>query len=145
MRELRGTAREGLLLTSWAMAEGWSRASLFRQLREEGWTALGGGAWAEPGVNPDLRVRLRAVQLTTPELVVSHRAAAWLWRIELLGVEAEFTDPEGLRQRRGVRVHRCALPGEDVVTWDGLRVTTVDRTLADLLPGWPSRRGLGRR
>ncbi|MFI6275863.1 hypothetical protein [Streptomyces sp. NPDC050988] len=85
----------------------------------------------------DLRMRLRAVQLAAPELVVSHRAAASLWRIELLREEAEFTDPEGVRQRKGVRVHRSALPSGDVVERAGLRVTSVHRTLVDLLLSVP--------
>ncbi|MEU9878241.1 hypothetical protein [Streptomyces phaeochromogenes] len=84
-----------------------------------------------------LRTRLRAVQFAVPEFVVSHRAAAWLWRIELLRVEAEFTDPEGVRKRKGMRVHRSALPAGDVVERDGLRITSVDRTLADLLLSGP--------
>ncbi|MFD2691490.1 hypothetical protein ACFS5L_42635 [Streptomyces phyllanthi] len=137
MRELRELALGGLLLTSWAVAEGWSRSSLFRRLREEGWATLGEGAWAEPGRASDLRTRLRATQLAAPGLVVSHRAAAWLWRIELLRVEAEFTDPDGLRKRKYVRVHRCAMRPEEIAVRDGLRVTSVDRTLADLLVTCP--------
>ncbi|MCX4905767.1 hypothetical protein [Streptomyces sp. NBC_00878] len=85
----------------------------------------------------DFRMRLRAVQLAAPELVVSHRAAAWVWRIELLRVEAEFTDPAAVRQRKRLRVHRSALPAGDVVERDGLRITSVDRTLADLLLSGP--------
>ncbi|WP_260326834.1 hypothetical protein [Streptomyces sp. TLI_185] len=76
------------------------------------------------------------MQLAAPELVVSHRAAAWAWRIELLSVEAEFTDLGRVRQRKGVRVHRGALGAEEVVemaSFGGLRVTGADRTLADLL------------
>ncbi|MEV6587562.1 hypothetical protein [Streptomyces acidicola] len=137
VRELRELALGGVLLTSWAVAEGWSRPSLFRRLREEGWVALGEGAWSEPGRAPDLRTRLRATQLAAPGLVVSQRAAAWLWRVELLRVKAEFTDPDGLRKRKYVRVHRCAMPPGDVVVRDGLRVTGVDRTLADLLVACP--------
>ncbi|MCZ4512583.1 hypothetical protein O3Q52_31365 [Streptomyces sp. ActVer] len=85
----------------------------------------------------DLRTRLRAVQFAAPGFVVSHRAAAWLWRIELLRVEAEFTDPEAVRKRKGVRVHRSALHAGDVVERDRLRITSVDRTLADLLLSGP--------
>ena len=127
----------GVLVKAWALDAGWSRSGLYRCLKEEEWTALGEGVWAEPGVGVDLRMRLRAVQCAAPELVVSHRAAAWLWRIELLRVEAEFTDPEGVRQRKRLRVHRSALPSGDVVERDGLRITGVDRTLADLLLSGP--------
>lgn len=137
MRELRDVAVGGVLVTAWALGEGWSRSGLYRCLKEEGWTALGEGAWVERGVGVGLRTRLRAVQFAVPEFVVSHRAAAWLWRIELLRVEAEFTDPEGVRKRKGTRVHRSALPAGDVVERDGLRITSVDRTLADLLLSGP--------
>ncbi|WP_155057861.1 hypothetical protein [Streptomyces blattellae] len=140
MRELRDVAVGGLLSVAGAVDAGWARASVFRRLREKGWVPLGGGVWAEPGTRPDFPMRLRAVQLAAPELVVSHRAAAWLWRIELLEVEAEFTDLGGFRQRKGVRVRRGALRAEDVVgmaSYGGLRVTGVDRTLADLLLSGP--------
>ncbi|WP_416977146.1 hypothetical protein [Streptomyces sp. T028] len=96
--------------------------------------------WVAPGVRPDFAMRLRAVQLAAPELVVSHRAAAWAWRIELLKAEAEFTDLGGVRQRKGVRVYRGALRADEVVelaSYGGLRVTGVDRTLADLLLSGP--------
>ncbi|OAH13794.1 hypothetical protein STSP_27720 [Streptomyces jeddahensis] len=63
MRGLRDIALGGLLLTSWAVDAGWSRASVFRRLKEEGWSSLGGSVWAEPGVRPDFPIRLRAVQL----------------------------------------------------------------------------------
>lgn len=84
-------------------------------------------------------VRLRAAQLLQPQLVVSHHSAAELWWIETLGSGTErpleFTDP-GLRLRHAgprVHVHRISLAENDVVERYGFRVTTVPRTLADLL------------
>jgi hypothetical protein len=78
-------------------------------------------------------VRLLATQWTAPYLVVSHSAAAWLWGIELPCPEAEFTatHPHIGRHRSGI--HRTALPDTEVTELHGLRCTTVDRTLADLL------------
>jgi hypothetical protein len=109
----------------------------------------------------DLSTRLRAVQLLTPQLVISHRSAAALWQIEVLNLPQgtargatqrttaqrataqraahetalEFCDPSLSirREGNGVRVYRLPLAPGDVVERGGLRITTVARTLADLL------------
>ncbi|MGW6062669.1 hypothetical protein [Streptomyces sp. NPDC055189] len=134
---LRELSVEGVLLTRWAMAAGWPRSKLFRRLTGEGWTRLGGGVWAEPGRTVDLPLRLRAGQLAMPGLVASHTSAASLWAIEVLWAEPEFTDPDRSRRRVGARMHWSALSPRDVTVTRGLRVTTVARTLADLLRGGP--------
>ncbi|MFI8238985.1 hypothetical protein ACIF83_17225 [Streptomyces sp. NPDC085866] len=138
-RDLRALADRGVLLTSRAVEAGWPRRSLTRALRAEGWTQLRHGAWAEPGRDPDLLTRLRAVLFREPRLIVSHGSAAALWRIEMLGgsrkAPLEFIDPH-LTIRRvgsGVRVHRMLLSTRDVLERQGLRLTTPPRTLADLL------------
>ncbi|MGW1158798.1 hypothetical protein ACWD5Q_04545 [Streptomyces sp. NPDC002513] len=90
-----------------------------------------------------LATRLRAVQLLKPQLVVSHRSAAALWRIETLtpatATPLECTDPEPTHRPEGkdVRVYRIPLPRVEVVERSGLRVTEVPRTLADLLRTGP--------
>lgn len=134
---LRELAVEGVLLARWAMDAGWPRYTLFRRLAAEGWTRIPGGAWAEPGRAVDLSLRLWAGQLAVPGLVASHRAAAVLWGIEVLREEVEFTDPRGSRRRAGARTHWLKLPPEDITVTRELRVTTVPRTLADLLRGGP--------
>ncbi|MGW7407082.1 hypothetical protein ACWGI9_25755 [Streptomyces sp. NPDC054833] len=133
----------GILITARAVEAGWPRRSLTRALRGEGWTLLRLGAWVQPGRDLDLLTRLRATQLLEPRLVVSHRSAAALWRIETLtgGKRAplEFIDP-GLTLRRrdgGVRVHRTPLAETEVVERQGLRVTSPGRTLIDLLRDGP--------
>ncbi|MGW7252722.1 hypothetical protein [Streptomyces sp. NPDC054834] len=125
------------------MAAGWPRRNLTRALRAEGWTQIRYGVWAEPGRDPDLLTRLRAVQLLEPQLVVSHRSAAAIWRIETLtgvsGAPLEFTDPQLTLHRGGssVRVHRLPLGPQDVWERQGLRLTPPTRTLVDLLRGGP--------
>ncbi|MEU4926496.1 hypothetical protein AB0G54_08320 [Streptomyces yokosukanensis] len=142
-RDLRDLAERGVLLTSRAVAAGWPRRSLTRALRAEGWTQLRKGAWAEPGREPDLLTRLRAVLFREPRLIVSHGSAAALWRIELLGgnrrVPLEFIDPRRTLRRTntGVRVHRLPLGTGDVVERQGLRLTGPTRTLTDLLRRGP--------
>lgn len=136
-------AEGGVLLTSRALERGWPRRSLARALRAEGWSQLQAGAWAVPGPAPDLLTRLRAVQLLNPRLVVSHRSAAALWRIETLApareAPLEFTDPTlSFRGRaKGVRVHRTPLAPEELASRQGLRVTGAVRTVADLLRAGP--------
>ncbi|WP_409058256.1 endonuclease domain-containing protein [Streptomyces sp. SYP-A7185] len=137
MRDLRELAVEGVLLTGWAKEAGWAASTLSRSLAAEGWTRIPGGGWAEPGRALDLPVRLWAGQLTTPGLVASHRSAAVLWRIEVLREELEFTDPLGTRRKVGARVHRLPLPPAEITVVGDLRVTTVVRTLVDLLRGGP--------
>ncbi|MFG2501831.1 hypothetical protein ACGFSB_26925 [Streptomyces sp. NPDC048441] len=134
---LRELAMEGVLLTCWARDAGWPTSTLSRSLAAEGWTRIPGGGWVEPGRTVDLAVRLWAGQLTTPGLVASHRSAAALWRIEVLREELEFTDPLGARRKTGARVHWLPLPPAEITVVGDLLVTTVARTLADLLRGGP--------
>ncbi|MFF1694696.1 endonuclease domain-containing protein [Streptomyces sp. NPDC058257] len=135
--ELRELAVGGVLLARRAMDAGWPRNKLFRRLTGEGWTRIPGGAWAEPGRVVDLSLCLRAGQLAIPGLVASHTAAASLWDIEVLRVEPEFTDLRRSRRRTGARTHWLALPPQDIAVRRELRVTTVARTLADLLRAGP--------
>lgn len=134
-----------MLLTSRALEAGWAARPLSRALRREGWTPVRAGVWVEPGRAVDLSVRLRAVQLLRPGLVVSHRSAASVWGIETLSPVVrgsgplEFIDPERAvrRQGEGVLVHRMTLGAEETARHGGLRVTGVDRTLGDLLRAGP--------
>ncbi|MWA11797.1 endonuclease domain-containing protein [Streptomyces sp. BA2] len=139
---LRELAVEGVLLTCWAREAGWPTSTLSRSLAAEGWTRIPGGGWAEPGRAVDLTVRLWAGQLTMPGLVASHRSAAKLWRIEVLREELEFTDPQGTRRKTGAHVHWRPLPPAEITVVGDLRVTTVARTLADLLRGGPREEAL---
>lgn len=66
--------------------------------------------------------------------VVSHASAAGLHRLgDLLDDEPEITFPHRKQSRRGVRLHRRDLADGDVTVVDGLPVTTVERTVEDLL------------
>ncbi|MFI6371123.1 hypothetical protein [Streptomyces sp. NPDC050546] len=140
---LRELAQGGVLLTCRALRAGWPARSLTCALRAEGWGRLHAGAWLEPGRVADLPARLRAVQLLTPRLVVSHRSAAALWWIETLAPTSEapleFIDPAlSFRGKaKGVRVRRMLLEPGDVALRQGLRLTSPVRTLTDLLRSLP--------
>lgn len=85
---------------------------------------------------PDLSCSGRwmaAVLSCGPHAALSHRAAAALYEIVEPPVLAEVTVPlHAFRVRPGVRVYRRTLEADECVTVEGIRVTTVTRTLIDL-------------
>ncbi|MEV0266319.1 hypothetical protein AB0I49_33930 [Streptomyces sp. NPDC050617] len=134
-------AQGGILFSSQAAAFGLNSSRTARMLRRAGWTAMYRGAWAAPGKDIDLRLRLRAIQLQRPRLTASHRTAAAAHRIEVgRGPHPiELTDSSGTASVTvyGMRVHRLPLAEEEITDVDGIRVTTVVRTTCDLLRTLP--------
>ncbi|MGK5640391.1 endonuclease domain-containing protein [Streptomyces sp. URMC 126] len=131
-------AQGGVVALSQAERLGWSRSGLRSRLRRDGWRAVGPGVFAEPGRTPGLLERLWAHQLARPELVVSHWAAAVVHGIERRAAGPEFTGPGGRSLPGGQgTLHRLRLRPDEVTHRDGLAVTTVPRTLADLLWAGP--------
>lgn len=129
-------SQDGVLLTSQAHDCGLSVSNVARVLRHEGWTQLYLGVWVEPGRGVDLRLRLLAVQLKFPRLVVSHSAAAVFLDIATVGPCAvELTDPWRRHRSRtpGIRVHKAELGEHEVTVASRIRVTTVLRTVCDIL------------
>lgn len=75
---------------------------------------------------------LAAVFACGPGAVLSHHAAAALWRIRR-GSRIEVTVPRGgRRSRQGIRLHWANLPDDEITTHEGIPTTTVPRTLLDL-------------
>jgi hypothetical protein len=74
---------------------------------------------------------MAAVLAYGPGTVLSHRAAAALWGMRG-GTYVEVTAPSARRGRRGIQVHRAALPADERTTHRGIPTTTVPRTLLDL-------------
>jgi hypothetical protein len=74
---------------------------------------------------------MAAVLACGPGAVLSHRAAAALWRIRG-GTAIEVTVPTAKHARRGIRIHRAVLPDDEATTHHGIPTTTVPRTLLDL-------------
>jgi len=74
-----------------------------------------------------------AVLSCGPHAALSHRSAAALYEIVDMPVPSEVTVPlRVFRVRPGVRVYRRALAADEFATVEGVRVTTVARTLIDL-------------
>jgi very-short-patch-repair endonuclease len=85
---------------------------------------------------PDLTRRglwMAAAMSCGPHAALSHRAAATLYEVMDSPVPLEVTVPlHVFRVRTGLRVYRRALATDECVTIEGIRVTTVTRTLIDL-------------
>jgi predicted transcriptional regulator of viral defense system len=76
---------------------------------------------------------MAAVLAGGPRAALSHRAAAGLWGLRRNTTRVEITVAREAHPRSGIEVHRSrVLDPSDVTTREGIRVTTVARTLLDL-------------
>lgn len=81
-----------------------------------------------------------------PESAVSHESALELYNLsDALPNEVHVTVRRtASRRKRGVRLHTGRLEKEDITSWDGITVTTVERTIADVTrSGLPEELVLG--
>ncbi|GMA28470.1 hypothetical protein [Arenivirga flava] len=88
---------------------------------------------------------LHAEILTTPDAVVSHRSAAMLHGLPVLGVPRvpEFRQSAGARNASSAtRIRRSALDDGDPVRLGEANVVPVERTLVDLAASLPLREAL---
>jgi len=138
----------GLLTTAQAANEGISRLQLARLADAGVLQRVGRGVYAttsSAGEHLSLRAAWLALDPAhTAELrlvnpiaagVVSHASAAGLHQLgDLLDDQHEFTLAQRKQTARaGIRIHRGDLLAQDVTIVQGLPVTSVERTIADLL------------
>lgn len=123
-------------------AEGWSAAELAVRLRRAELSRVRRGAYVEGALPADPVARHRQLVAATMPLlaedaVVSHRSAAVVHALPLLAdppTRVEVTRPSARGGRDRGRVHAVAaplVPGE-VLLVDGLRVTSLARTVVDV-------------
>lgn len=129
-------------------AAGFGPDELARLVAQEELVRIRRGAYAERAgepVTPEGRHR-RLVEATLPLLasdaVVSHRSAAVLHGLPLLDpppdrVELTRGSARGGKVRGRIHLHAAPLPPAEVTEIDGLRVTTVARTVLDLARSLP--------
>lgn len=76
---------------------------------------------------------LGAVLAFGPDAVLSHRSAGQLWGIvPRYAIVSEVTRPASVRGKRGIVVHRSAIPVDERTVENGIPVTTVPRAMLDL-------------
>jgi very-short-patch-repair endonuclease len=76
--------------------------------------------------------RMAAVLAYGPDAVLSHQTAAAHWGIGQPSWKIDVTTPHGSGGRKGIRAHRARLHPEDITVHDGIRITSVARTILDL-------------
>ena len=116
------------------------RAGAWRRIRHGVYTT--GDVWRQHQAEDRThRLECAAVlrRLEHGSVAVSHDSAARLHGLVVprrSSSEVRLTDPAQFRTGRGYRVNAASLTPEDVVRRDGLPLTTVPRTLADLGREW---------
>jgi len=129
----------GTFTTEQAEACGLSRSALLRRAERDLIACVHQGVWAFKGHPFTWRRRIHAGLLAGgPTSAACRMTAAMLWRIngELKSGVAHVLIDHDRRVRlgdRATRIHRSrTLRPEDVVTLDGIRVTSLARTVVDL-------------
>jgi len=109
-----------------------SRSTLSRATARGELVRLTRSAFLIPGLRDEL-TDVAAALLTYPSAVASHRAAAWMWRLD--GVDAPWPDitvPNASAPTIGIAHRSNDLLPFELREVEGLRVTDPARTLCDL-------------
>jgi len=134
------------------LATGIQRCELDRQVRNGLVRVAFRGVYARPADHSAVTKWLAALA-TQPSLsVLSHRTAAvahdlpWIpeaWRAAEAAVDMTVPFTQRRREREGIRLRRSELSADSVATVDGFPVTSVARTLIDLIRARDAGRLLG--
>lgn len=136
-------AQEGLVTVDDARRCGIPERTLRARATREGWVSRSPGVWTMPGVPRSPRHDALAAVLGTGG-TLARRSAAWVWGIrDQAPPIPEVVVPAvgGVRPRSDLRVLRSrTLRPDDLVEHEGLPVTSVARTIADLSSVTPEQR-----
>ena len=125
--------------TAWEL--GWTRRTLQAAVAEGRLRHVVRDVYVESDIEDSLTLRLACLRLVLPPHVVAvDRTAAWLWEVELASptpadaVPLDLFVPRGCNrlERSQVASGERDLAPEDVVTIDGVTLTTPARTALDL-------------
>lgn len=135
--ELLGSTQRGLVTTAQARESGLSGVDLTRLTDSGKLLRVRHGVYALPSAGTDRLQDLRGAWLATSangDVVVSGTSAAAVHGLgDLVPAAHEFTAPVRRQSTLAdIRLHRSELSVNDVTVVDGLPVTTVVRTAADL-------------
>lgn len=134
---------EPITLTRDLYDEGYSYPELARMLTDGKLRSVRRGVYTRDQPPPDSRsthhglIRATVRVLDRDDAVVSHMSAAVLhglplWDSELSNVHLTCDRDHGGRQRTSNFIHVCPLADHEIVEVDGVRVTSVARTVVDL-------------
>jgi hypothetical protein len=135
LRKVAG-AQHGVVTWHQALEAGLPETAAARHLRDPAWTCPAPEVYRVAGSQETWHQRVMIACLTVgPDAVASHRTAAALHRLKDFGpTTIDVTTHRWERRRRTrFRVHESLdLCEQDVTIIDGIRCTTVERTLIDL-------------
>jgi hypothetical protein len=137
----------GVFATADAVAAGIDPKSIGPLLRSGAWRRVRYGVYTTDVVWREHEARQRVHRLECAAVlrrlegaaVVSHTSAARLHALvvpRLLRADVRLTQPGQFRTGRGYRISEASVPPGDVVDLDGLPVTSISRTLADVGREW---------
>src|SRR5271165_4793891 len=134
-----------LTTTAQLRARGWSAQQIETSVRRGALVRIARGVYVRAQIvsayaaKPDGAHVLRAAAAAVRAgrgAVVSHRSAAVLHGIDLIGSPGDVTltgpVPSGRKGSSGVHVYTTELPAVHIASWCGVPVTTVARTVIDL-------------
>lgn len=132
--------QDGALTYSQALDAGLTRARLRHLVDGGGWRSPMHGALVVPQAGDSVRADARAASLIVPGAVIGGLTAARLHGLGALprrppGEEVHLVVPRltARTRRRGIALHWSNLLAEEVVEVDGMAVTSIMRTLVDLV------------
>jgi very-short-patch-repair endonuclease len=122
------------------VALGLSRQAIQRRVRAGRLHRVHQGVYAVGHKRLTQRGRWMAAVLAGGEdAVLSHRSAAALWQILPARNPIHVASPIKRRNRDGIEFHTQSLQFDEVTEHDGIRVTTVARTLVDIAATEPTQ------
>ena len=132
---LAAETRAGYFTTAQAADAGYSRALLAHHAAAGNLERVDHGIYRLKRYPESPYADLVVASLRAGEsAAVSHESALALWELsDVLPGEVHVTVPRtASRRRSGLRLHTSALAAEEITERDGVRVTTVERTIADV-------------
>ncbi|HHU40661.1 MAG TPA: hypothetical protein GXZ45_15470 [Propionibacterium sp.] len=129
-----------LRTTAQLAAEGWTDHRVAKAVAEGELVRVARGVfrWAGDLAPREAHIaRVRAIMSRQGSVVASHASAAVIHGLVIHGAVPELVHltvapPARVRKRSGYHVHVVPLTAEDVIEVDGVRVTSLARTAADL-------------
>ncbi len=142
MRDLPNSA---VFTRAQARSCGWTDAAITRAI-DSGRVRRVRHGYLTCNTDPSLVLDIVAAAQACPNGVVSHRSAAALWRIPIVGRRAgrpELTvAPDGIGSLAGAGLYRATLRPDDVESVAGMPVTSPARTAVDLARHLPFTAGV---
>ena len=105
-------------------------------LRGASWKRVGPATYASRRLDDDPMYELEAAQFRLPESAAfSGLTAGWLHGLDVAPcspIEATVENDAGVSARAGLHIRRATLGAGDVIDVRGMRVTSIERTVADI-------------